>query len=94
MKKFRVHVKQEHIDNGVERSPKWCPIANALRDVGVIEPHVNYAMVHHGYGGLGNKLKWSDFFPKHVECFIKSFDEHGAKHCKPFTFEMCLKGLP
>lgn len=80
MKTITVKVTQEHIDNGVLRSCRACPVALALIDTGYSEVAVS-----------ADGLYISDSFgrlevPPTVANFIKAFDL--GYHPRPFEFTL------
>ena len=89
MKKYPeilVKVEQKHIDEALALRKKGkikfisqsCPVAFAMRDVGIIESRVAPNI-------LGD-ISGTYYVPKSVVKFIKAFDRYGKKEVKPFKF--------
>ena len=79
---MKVEVTQEHIDRGQRKAHCYCPVALALKDVGVKEPVV--------FGGYFRALGDTEDtkLPPKVDDFVLAYDL-GLK-VTPFTFDLDL----
>lgn len=85
---MRVKVTQDHIDRGVRREPCLCPIALALKDLGVDKPNVHFTFVRWeewGADGIFERLCLPNL-PAGARKFVKLFDE--GESVKPFEFDL------
>lgn len=78
-----INVTQYHIDRGCRESCRGCPIALALSDAGVSDPHVEGDQA-----GAMRADGLHDWFrlPSRVRRFIQAFDAGSA--VEPFSFPM------
>ena len=83
--KRTIEVKKKHIDEGKQLDPCNCPVALALKDYGLHDPHVDMDLVYHGKGETMINPYWTAL-PPEVKEFIIKFDKKGVG--KPFSFDI------
>lgn len=85
VKKMKIQVTSEHIQNGKRTSAFNCPIALAMKDTGLANVSVGpkHAVV---VNTAGDKII---SLPIEVRSFIKTFDDNLP--VEPFEFEINLK---
>lgn len=79
--KLRVVVRKEDIEHGYRNSFDLCPVAHALRRVGVMFPNVQTDRIAVSKSGL----VWGNT-PAKVRKFVQDFD--CGKKVKPMTFNL------
>lgn len=84
MKTIKVEVKRKHIKAGAIGEAHSCPIALALKEIGMVSP------IAWGCGSLEFKDKAgvfvSEYMPESAREFIYAFDSE--KPVKPFSFQL------
>lgn len=86
--KIKLHVTQDHINNGKQKSCKNCPIASAL--VEQTEIPITKVSVSNLYIALwSNKTRYRCDLPEDIAGWISCYDKGGPDWVKPFkaTFE-------
>ncbi len=86
MKKLKVSVTQEHIDQGVTEDSECCPVAYALRAAGCTYVEVGSMTIDLSLGGEVFELH----SPDSVSEFVSEFDMGGKEYVAPFEFELEL----
>jgi hypothetical protein len=85
----KVNVTQKHIDIGVPKDCKYCPIAFALRDLGFKHFDVGVISINIFESAYGDVKRIN--LPKNVGSFIQDFD--AGREVKPFEFELDIPTL-
>jgi hypothetical protein len=84
-----IDVTQTHIDNGLEHSTHYCPIALALRDHLTNPIYVNVDERDLSFREAGENIIWSADPPQQARDFIDDFDMNMP--VRPFTFEAVFR---
>ncbi len=79
---MRIKVTAEHIARGEPERIRECPVALALRDLGINDPCVEYGYVRFGEFGKRHSAHISDAVVRR----IKRFDN--GKPIQPFSFDL------
>lgn len=87
-----VYVYRRHIKGGVQGSFTRCPIARALRELGLpCEVHSKTVELPYNGGDDDKGHRRSVALPPHAAVFVRRFDDHLRKEfAKPFTFLLPL----
>lgn len=80
--KHKIKVTQRHIDTGKAVNEFYCPIALAMRDVGLVQAEVGDTHAFYGYGLHRCEMP----LPKEARDFIREFD-NDRRAALPFEFE-------
>ena len=79
---MRVKVSNEHIEKGEVGMPKCCPVALAMKDMGMVDPFVDSMGIR--FSLLGHRHYAST--PNVVNDFLYKFDY--GREVEPFEFEL------
>ena len=80
--RHKVKVLQHHIDSGRQSNEFYCPIALAMRDIGLVQCKVGDVNAYYGYGLHMRTMP----LPKEACDFIRDFDNDRSV-AVPFEFE-------
>jgi hypothetical protein len=86
VKKIRINVTQDDIDNGQSNDSKRCPITRAMRRAGFLRVDADTDLLWFHYKGIEHSV----VTPKAAKDFITHFDSIRGGPAKPVRFTITL----
>lgn len=80
---MKIEIKQKHIDLGKRGDMKRCPVALAIRDMGMECESASCTMI---IGGKSGKNRIKVDYHSEIGKFIRCFDSDGAKGLAPGVY--------